>query len=95
MSQNAVPDPPGINGVKSVRGQKGKGFFASHGCVAESGIFKLFFAANVMQKTGGDQDIVIYAAFRPGNLKRVIQDAVDVFPVVGAVIHAGEHVVFQ
>ena len=84
-----------VFGIKAVFCQKQKCLFASHCRMAEGRVFKLFFPPDIVQQTGGDQDVVIHIFQCFSDFQRIIQNAVDMLLVVGAVIHAGQHIVFQ
>jgi hypothetical protein len=62
--------------------------------MADRWVCGLLFAANVMQQAGGDQHVMIHMAFPCRDIKRSIQYAADVVPVMRAVAHMAEHMGF-
>ena len=92
---DTLSDPLCVFGIKAVFCQKQECLFAAHSRMTERRVFKLFLPPDIVQQAGCDQDVVIHIFQSPRDFQRIIQNAVDMLPVVGAVIHAGQHIVFQ
>ena len=55
----------------------------------------LCLPSDIMEQRGGDQNIGISFRFVLCNIQCQIQDAIDMLFVMGAVLHALQHIVFQ
>ena len=95
VGSDTLSDLLGVFLVKAVLRQKSERLFASYSRMAERRIFKLLLPSDIVQQAGGDQDVVIHIFQCPCDFQRIIQNTVDVFPVVSTVIHAGKHIIFQ
>jgi hypothetical protein len=73
---------------------KTAGFFASHLGVAQAGVCNLVGTPDVVQQTGGDENIMIHI-FLFGDFQGVIQHPVNVLAVMGTVCHGGTHISFD
>ena len=103
LGLQTLPEPVGGNTVAHLRGkflphpqfqQEPVGLFTAHLGMAQGGIPDLIDSANVVEQTGGDENVVVHIlAF--GNLQGVIQHPVHMIGAVGPVIHGLAHIIFQ
>ena len=86
---------PGEIGVKTMLPQISLCHFRTFCGMADGGIIILCLTADVMEQTGCDEHICVGFRLMASNVQRQIQDAVDMFLVMGAVLHTGSHILLQ
>ena len=71
------------------------GLFRSCGRMTDRRIFILLWPPDIVQQAGGDEQAAVHPALAACNIQCCIQYPVDVLLIMGAVGHAGKHIVLQ